>query len=468
MPPSSTANRLNYLVQLMQRFMGKQITQQQYWDEIARYGYSDEEITASVTIFKELASRQATAQNTRAVPKRETVTDPIAGPVTTPDGTLSSEVHALGQKIAEVSTRFKQKITYVPEKSRKSIRVKRLFFAPEPDTDLSKIPSLRYNFVGHAGLQSEASILIVPGGVEIHDPLTGADWERPEFKRYMQPLLKEEEKKFPRNGFSCTAGIGLDGNPLGKDNIVGLMVSGATGGGKSQFLRQLTSELCLKHKPAHLKFALFDVQPSTFLGFEQSTWNFQPPCMSANAYEQGMTSLLEEVAIREKRFGKQGFSSIDQWYQERPEDAPCRVVIIVDEFGETVARLGFKTANQCLTSLARVSRKYGFSIVLATQTPEKTDFEPALLRALSDRIVFKAADMGASYVAFGYNEDAAMFLLGKGDGFLKNGNTPIRFQAFSMGEDDGKSQIEKINAWGDHLYGPPEVSDLWEDSCVTA
>lgn len=464
-PPSQ--NRLNYLVQLIQRVMSAEMTQEQYWVEVLRYNYSSEERNQAGDLFKAKAARQVNSQPSPAAPRRETVTNPIAGPVSTPDWELSSEVHALGQKIAEVSTRFRQKITYVPERSRKSLRVKRLVFKPEPDTDASKIPALRYNFVAHAKLQSEASILIVPGGIEIHDPLTGEDWDRPVFKSYMR-LLAEEEKIFPKNGFSFTAGLDLDGNPLKKDNVVGLMVSGATGGGKSQFLRQLTSELCLNHKPSHLKFALFDVQPSTFLGFEHSAWNFQPPCMSANHYEQGMTSVLEVVAAREKLFGEQGFSSIDQWHRERPHDAPCRVVLIVDEFGETVARLGFKAANAALTSLARVARKYGFSFVIATQTPEKSDFDPALLRALSDRVVFKAADMGASYVAFGYNDDAAMFLQGKGDGFLKAGTTPIRFQAFSMGEDDGKRQIENINNWGDHLYGPPDVSDPWEAPCVTA
>jgi DNA anti-recombination protein RmuC len=135
---STLPNRLNYLVQLMQRAIAKKITQEQYWADIARYEYSEEELQAALNQFKAIASEQATVQNKRVASKRETVTDPIAGPVSTPDWALSSEVHALGQKIAEVSTRFKQQITYVPERSLKSIRVKRLFFAPEPDTDLGK------------------------------------------------------------------------------------------------------------------------------------------------------------------------------------------------------------------------------------------------------------------------------------------------------------------------------------------
>ncbi len=466
--PSPPPNRLNYLVQLMQRAIAKKITQEQYWAEIARYEYTEEDLQAALNQFKAIASEQATMQDKRVAP-RETVTDPIAGPSSTPDWALSSEVHALGQKIAEVSTRFKQQITYVPERSLKSIRVKRLFFAPEPDTDLGKIPPLRHNFVGHAGLQATASILIVPGGVEIHDPLTGNEWERPEFKRYMQPLLTEEEKTFPEHGFSCKVGLDLDGNPLRKHNIIGLMVSGRKGSGKSQFLRQLTSELCLKHKPQHLKLALFDIQGSTFLGFEHSRWNFQPPCSDEHSYEAAMEALLAEAKRRENLFRQERVSSIEQWNRIYPQNPLCRIVVIVDEFGETVSRLGVKKTNHAPASLSRANRKHGFDLVLATPTPDKNDFHPDLLRGLPDRIVFQAADIGASYVAFGYNEDAGVFLLGKGDGFLKAGNTPIRFQGFWMGEDDGASQIEKINAWGDHLYGPPEkVSDPWEEPCATA
>ncbi|MCU0552547.1 MAG: hypothetical protein MUC48_24710 [Leptolyngbya sp. Prado105] len=455
--------RLNYLLIRLDALSKSNQPQTEtinFQSAIARLQYSDTERQSALKQFNRSAPQAAPVPQRRQ-PVRATVAAPNPldiGKAPAPDDRLKDETHQLGLKIAEVATQFKVPLVYNPERSRKSIRVKRLFFQPQATTDLTKVGGLRSNFVGHAGMSPQASILVVPGGVEIHDPIPGDEWERPHFKRY---VAKPESTLIPQNGFTYTVGVDLNGKALIKNEVIGLLISGAKKSGKSQHFRSLLCELCLKYEPRYLQFALFDVCGATFQDFEGSPWLWQSPCLDSQSYEKKMEAVFKEALNREQIFAKHNVPHIEAWNRKFPDKPLPRIIVAIEEFGETVSRVGHGIANNRPAAMSRANRKQGIDFVIATQIPNQDDFDSDLLRNLFDRVVFQCADIGASYIAFGYNDDAGVSLQGKGDGFLKDGSAPIRFQSLYLGDDDGLMLVKQINTWGSSTYGAPEM-DVWD------
>jgi hypothetical protein len=454
--------RLDYLVAQM---MAVSETGQRdpFFAVLERLHYTDTERKQAQQQWERVQQPQKPKAQPQRPRTKVIVPDPLAvGSAPAPDTTLGDEVHGLGARIATVATRFKKPLTYQPERSRKSIRVKRLVFEPNETTDASQLSSLKDNLVLHAGMHPDASLLIVPGAVEIHDPITGDEWEKPHFKSYVK---KPSEYSFPEHGIPYTVGVDLDGKPL-RRRVSAMLISGYRGSGKSQHVRSLISEVCYTHHPKHVQFALFDVCGATFTEFKGSPWLFQRPCLKPETYKELMDEVLDEARRREDLFAKHQVSTLEAWNRKYPDNPLPRIVVVVEEFGETVQRVKFGDANTVLASLARANRKQGFDLILATQVADKDDFAEDLLRNLADRVVFQAVDIGASYIGFGYNTDLAVGLQGKGDGYLKCGKTPIRFQSLYLGEDDGSRLIAMINQWGRSEYGvleQPDEEDAWAE-----
>lgn len=489
------AARLDYLVVRMAIAEQQPNTRAELAIVSDRLHYTPQEHQQAAQNFQRLKQpAKATRPKTNVVP-----INPLdLGKLPTPSDRLSDEVHSLGRKVALVAEKRGLPLAYVPDRSRKSIRVKRLFFQPAENADLTKVAALRLNLIGHAGLQPSASILVVPGGVEIHDPIPGEEWEKPHFKTYIAKEKKTDSDEsihkgndffvyrrkdgelihvdqagfvtlVPENGFAYTIGIDLDGQPILKKNVIGLLIPGYKGSGKSHHLRSLIAELSMKYHPKYLQFALFDVCGATFKDFVDSPWQWQLPCLEEKSYEGLMVNLAKEAKRREVLFRENGVGSIEEWNSTFWDKPLPRIVVCVEEFGETVYRITKSVANKVPASLSRANRKQGFDIVIATQIPQREDFDDDLLRNLADRVIFLAADMGASYISFGYNEDCAVNLQGSGDGYLKSGSNPIRFQSLFLGDHNGKALVAYLNQWGKALYGEPEpeVDDFWRDDAPT-
>ena len=385
------------------------------------------------------------------------------GKMDLPSGDLADEIHVFGESLAAIAGRFKLPLEYDREKSRKSIRVQRLSFRPqmpknvdEALTDVSKILKMKENFVCYGGLKNEATILIVNGGIEIHNPIPGDEWERPHFKAFIKQTVPNPGSQIPEGGVEYTPGVDLDGKALTKRGVEGIIISGRKRSGKTQHLLSFLTETSLRYNPKYVKLALFDVCGNSLMWFEKSPWLFQPVCLDVDTYEDYLLRVQEEAHRREDLFRKHKVSSIEQWNRKFPDNPLFRIVVVVEEFAETCARLGSEIANAILASLAQANGKHGIDIVLATQVVDPELFDSGLLKNLSDRVVFAAATAGASTQAFGYPESAGRTLLGKGDGFLRDGDTPIRLQSLYMGDDDGESLIQQINYWGEKLYGKPK------------
>ena len=174
-----------------------------------------------------------------------------------------------------------------------------------------------------------------------------------------------------------------------------LLISGATGGGKSVFFRSTMLSL-LKSSP-HIQLYLLDMKR----GVEVKEFAALPNVKTA-ADETEATNILEAlVAEMHRRYEileNSGHKSID------PErDKLDLIVVGIDEAAALLSKITNETARNCMSELARLARAAGIHLIPATQKPVKEAISTEILDNLSGRMTFRMISSAASNVAMGSN-----------------------------------------------------------------
>ncbi len=207
-----------------------------------------------------------------------------------------------------------------------------------------------------------------------------------------------------------------------------LLVGGATGGGKSAFLKASITAFT-RNSPSAVQLMLIDPKRVEF-GRYRTLPNLWAPVVfgsehAAEAFEQ----LVAEMDDRYARMAEVGASNIDE-YNARTSDPNrkmFRLVAICDELADVmlVDKAGVETNVVRLGQLARAA---GIHLVLATQRPS-VDVITGLIKAnFPARLAFLVSSQADSRVIL--DQNGAETLAGSGDAlFLGAGtSTLIRVQ----------------------------------------
>ncbi len=210
---------------------------------------------------------------------------------------------------------------------------------------------------------------------------------------------------------------------------------GATGSGKSEFLRTLTLGMITAHPPETLNLVLVDFKGgATFLGFERSP---HVAAVITNLADEAhlvarmKDALAGEVHRRQELLRAAGnFANIaeyDRARAERPGFAPLPVLfIVVDEFSELLSQ--HPDFIELFIAIGRLGRSLGIHLLLASQRMDEGRLR-GLESHLSYRICLKTFSTGESRSVLGV-PDAYYLPSAPGAAYLKTGSgEPLRFQA---------------------------------------
>jgi FtsK/SpoIIIE family len=161
--------------------------------------------------------------------------------------------------------------------------------------------------------------------------------------------------------------------------IYNLLVGGARGGGKSAALRQELVWLLRHYGPDHLRVVLIDLAG----GMEFNLFAGQPHLLAPVAVNLGDTLMAlsvvkSEVKRRQDQLVEAGVTRIEEYNAKRPLVPMGRLLIVVDEWAQVaVSESAGKDDKELrseitasVNSFARLGRKFGLHIVLATQRPD--------------------------------------------------------------------------------------------------
>ena len=226
-----------------------------------------------------------------------------------------------------------------------------------------------------------------------------------------------------------------------------LLVAGATGSGKSVFLRAMLCHLVRTQGPAALRILLVDPKQLDFAGFAPlphlvgGKIIFEP----AEAVEALQHTIETELQRRRPILIDAGVTSATEFYERGGSYAELsQMVVLVDEFADLAAvmdrreRQGFQ---ELIQRYAQLTRAFGIYLVLATQRPSVDVITGSIKANLTARIALSLPSHRDSMTVL--DRAGAEDLLGNGDLlFYVNGQVE-RLQAPFADPSDVVTAVER-------------------------
>jgi|GEM_PF-3199469 len=278
-------------------------------------------------------------------------------------------------------------------------------------------------------IEAQGEVLIgdEPGYVTVDVPRTE---QRP---LPLADLLPALTGKHAPGSLEFIAGVAPSGEIRVADlaRLPHLLVAGATGSGKSVFLRGLLVEILRTHTPEQLRLIIVDPKRLDFAPFARAPHThggsivFDPD----DALSLLQSTLEAELVRRQPILEDAGVSSAAEFYEAGGalESLP-QLVILVDEFADLILAGSDRRAfSELIQRYAQLTRAYGIYLVLSTQRPSVDVITGSIKANLTARVAFAVPSARDSMTVI--DRGGAEDLLGNGDLlFYRNGRVE-RLQA---------------------------------------
>lgn len=238
-----------------------------------------------------------------------------------------------------------------------------------------------------------------------------------------------------------------------------LLVAGASGSGKSVFLRSLIISLIVKYSPQELRLILIDPKKTEFVIYDHLPHLMINEIITdINKVIQSLNWAIGEMNRRYGLFEQMSRSgtyvvNIDEYNANLPagEEKLAKIVIIVDELADLMLAAK-KEVEDRIQNLTQKSRAAGIHLIIATQRPSADVITGVIKGNLPTRIAFSVASDVDSRVIL--DASGAQKLLGFGDLlYLMAGmNTPTRVQGASISSEDAQKVVNFIKANNEAEY----------------
>ncbi len=223
------------------------------------------------------------------------------------------------------------------------------------------------------------------------------------------------------------------------------VVFGASGRGKTTFLRTVISSLALTHSPDELHIYILD-----FGGRAMTILSDLPhvgAVVTSEEEERVLRALRKVNDIIDQRqvlFSEAKVNSLDSYNLAHPEKALPAVLVVIDNFAEF--KEYYDGLMGPLISLVRESRAYGVYFLISADTPGSLSGK--LYNLINERFTLKLSDVGEYAEVVGRGVPADLSAV-PGRGYVRVGNMPLEFQTaltFTPEEGDtgGLAKISKM------------------------
>ncbi len=341
--------------------------------------------------------------------------------------------------------------------------VTRYELAPAPGVKVSKVMSLADDIalaLASSGVRLEAPI---PGksaiGIEVPNPETSFV--------YLREVLQSSEFQRHRSKLAIALGKDIAGKPVVGDleNMLHLLVAGATGSGKSVCLNALIASILYKATPDEVKLLMIDpkrVELTTYDGIPHLLAPVVTDTREAGGY---LRWVAQEMDNRYRLLGASGVRNIDRYNSlaragklADPEARPLPyMVVIIDELGDLMM-VAQKDVEDVVSQLAFMARAAGIHLVLATQRPSADVVTGIIKMNIPSRIAFAVPSQVDSRVIL--DTGGAERLLGKGDMlfFPVGAPKPLRVQGAYVSDSEIEAVVDFVRSQAEPTYVAESVT----------
>jgi type VII secretion protein EccCb len=223
------------------------------------------------------------------------------------------------------------------------------------------------------------------------------------------------------------------------------VVFGASGRGKTTFLRTIVTSLALTHSPDELHIYILD------LGGRAMTVLSDLPHVGAvvtseeeERVQRALRKVSDIIDQRQVLFSEAKVNSLDSYNLAHPEKTLPAILVVIDNFAEF--KEYYEGLMGPLISLVREARAYGVHFLISADTPNSLSGK--LYNLITERFTLKLSDPTeyADIVGRGVPADLSPV---PGRGYVRVGNMPLEFQTaltFTPEEGDpgGLGKISKM------------------------
>ncbi|MBY0217896.1 DNA topoisomerase 3 [Paenibacillus illinoisensis] len=294
-------------------------------------------------------------------------------------------------------------------------RVTRYELVPAEGLNIAHFKRLKMNLKMALKAEEITLYLPIPGtnviGIEVPSKLP--------YTVHLRPLLENKDFLATRTALTFPIGMDMSGEPVYADlaDMPHLLISGATGAGKSVFINALIISLLYSLGPDKLRFLFIDPKMVELSVYESIPHLFGPIVTDVRRAGIALKKLVVEMEKRYDILRRYGVRNIESYYERvqlvdpRAPRLPY-IVLVIDELADLMMTTG-ADVEDCIQRIAQLARAAGIHMIIATQRPSKQVLSPVIKANLPVRIAFAVTNHYDSKVIL--DESGAEELLGRGD-----------------------------------------------------
>jgi len=264
-----------------------------------------------------------------------------------------------------------------------------------------------------------------------------------------------ESETFKKNKTGLILGLGRDvsGKPLAVDlsKMPHLLIAGATGSGKSNFINAIVLTLLFQNSPTDIRMILVDPKRVEFTMYNGIPHLMTPVVTEVKKTINTLKWAVAEMEKRFKLFAETHKRNITEYNQNPTAGHMPYIVIVIDELADLMTQAANEVEG-AIVRLSQMARATGIHLIIATQRPS-VDVITGLIKAnIPTRIAFAVASQIDSRTIL--DNSGAEKLLGNGDMLFQSADfgKPRRVQSPLILDKEIKAVSNFLKREGEATY----------------
>jgi len=211
-------------------------------------------------------------------------------------------------------------------------------------------------------------------------------------------------------------------------NMCHALIAGASGSGKSEFLKAMVTSLISQNTPDTLRLSIIDPKILTFGGLNGSPYLTGPVISEMEPAISCLKAAAGEMNKRYHILEKEGFENLKSRFLAGQKDIPY-LFIIFDEFADLIlsGKEEKKEFESLVARIAAKGRAAGIHLILATQRPDRNIVTGQIKANLPLKICLRVTTATNSQIIL--DQSGGESLLGRGDLLCDLGRGVVRAQS---------------------------------------
>lgn len=323
-------------------------------------------------------------------------------------------------------------------------------------------------------LADDLSLSLATSGIRIEAPIPGKSHVGIEVANDKKEIVGFKEiissSKFVKSKHEIPFAMGksISGEVIisAIEKMPHLLVSGATGSGKSVCINTIIMSILYKHSPDEVKLLLIDpkvVELSIYNGIPHL---IMPVITDPKKASSSLFWAISEMEKRYKLFEENHVRDIKGYKKAAETDDSMEnlpyIVVIVDELSDLMMTAASEVEDY-ITRLAQKSRACGIHLIIATQRPTVDVITGTIKANIPSRISFAVTSQIDSRTIL--DMQGAEKLLGKGDMLYAPSDSmkPVRIQGAFVSDEEVLNVVEYIKDSSETNYNEEAIEKVEEN-----